>query len=548
MLTQDTNRKILFYLIFSTFVVWLIVEPNINLTYNVGILIVLFVFLFQSIIDKRYLLEKLSDKLTKQKVLLNNLFMNCSDLIYMKDDELNYIDCNPVMKELFDIDISKDILGMNDFELLPLSSANCIRSFDEQALSSGRIVSFKYEKTLQSGDIKIYDALVTPITNNSKITGVLGIMRDTTQNELLKDKIILQNAQLNCILDNIPFMVYLKDLNGKIVVANKGVADFVKRPLDSIVGVAPSESYSRDFVEKIKQEDAEVINTKATLINEFVSNRFTDEKKWFQTIKSPILNDEQEVIGILVTIKNIDHEKKLQAQKETFVASLTHDLKTPTIAQMNAMKLLMNGSLGDLNNEQKEMVQLALDSNIYMVDMLSTILETYKSESGECELEFEEFDFIRLVSKITDELSNLANAKNQSIALNFELNNPMVSADMLQLKRAIVNLISNAITYGYECTQIEIFIYENDRYICFDVKNKSRYIPQECLKEIFEKYKSKDSGKFNKISTGLGLYLSKKIINDHNGGIHASSLEDGTCTFGFTIPRQPVSLNKKTIV
>lgn len=547
-MTPDLNRKIFFYLVFSAFIIWMIVEPNINLTISDGSLIVLFVFLFQSTIDKRYLLEKVFDKLTKQKVLLNNLFTNCSDLIYMKDEELNYIDCNSAMKHLFGIELSKDITGLSDYDLLPLQSAQNIRSFDEQALFNGQTVSFKFEKTLPNGEIRVYDALIAPITFDSRISGVLGIMRDITNNEVLNDKITLQNAQLNSILDNIPFMVYMKDLNGKIIVANKQVANFVAQPLDSIVGVDPTESYSRDFIEKIRQEDAEVINTKATLINEFVSNRFTEDKKWFQTIKSPILNDEQDVIGILVTIKNIDEEKKLQAQKETFVASLTHDLKTPTIAQMNAMKLLMNGSLGELNNEQKEIVQLSLDSNIYMADMLSTVLATYKSESGECALSLEKFDFAQLVSKVGDELLNLAKSKNQSFIFKYDLDDSMIYADKLQIKRATVNLISNAITYGYDGTQIDISVYENDKYVCFDVKNKSKYIPQERLKEIFEKYKSKESEKFNKVSTGLGLYLTKKIINDHNGGIHASSLEDGTCTFGFIIPKHTVLVNNMTNV
>ena len=542
MFTREINRKVVFYIVFSAFIVWIIVEPNILLSNRDGMLIILFVFLIQSVIDKRYLLEKLSDKFLKQKVLLNNLFVHCPDLIYMKNSELRYIDCNPCMKELLGLNQSDDITGKNDFDLFPASIALTIRNYDKQVIKQGKAVSYKFEKKLENGETKVYDAFVAPTMSDGNVSGVLGVLRDITQTELLKEKTMIQNAQLNSVLDHIPFLVYLKDLDGNIVVANKKVSDFVNLPLDSIVGTNPSGSYSVDFAEKIKQEDSEIINNKNILINEFVSDRFTKDKKWFRCMKSPILNKENEVIGILVLVRNIDEEKRLQSQKETFVASLTHDLKTPTIAQMNAMRILLSGSMGELNSEQKEMVQMTLDSNIYMSDLLSTILETYKSESGERQLDYTQFSFLDLVTSVCSELSNLSMAKNQRLLIKSDIEKVLVEADKLQIKRAVVNLITNAITYGYNDSNIEIFVEERDNFIVFDVKNNSPHIPPEKLKIIFEKYKSKGNERFNKTSTGLGLYLSKKIINDHLGEIHATSSEDETAIFGFSIPKHPTNI------
>ena len=149
--------------------------------------------------------------------------------------------------------------------------------------------------------------------------------------------------------------------------------------------------------------------------------------------KSPIFNDRNEVIGIIVYFINIDDEKKLQARKETFVATLTHDLKTPTTAQMNAMKLLLDGSLGSLNPQQKEMVELTLNSNIYMSNMISTILATYKSESGEVVLKPEEFDITELISSTCKEISNLARTKEQNIIVKSSIDKPYVTADEFPL-------------------------------------------------------------------------------------------------------------------
>lgn len=548
MLRQNIFKKVLFYFIFSVFIAYIVIEPNILLSVKDGALILLFVFILQVLIDKRLLLNNLSEKYTNQNVLINNLFMNCPDLIYTKDVHLNYISCNPCMKSLLNLDKDVVVSGRNDFDLFPQDTAETIRNYDQMVIKKRQVVSYRFEKKTITGEIKIYDALIAPTVLDNKVTGVFGIMRDVTQTELLKEKIIVKNAQLNSIIDNIPFLLYLVDLDGKIVLANKKLAEHVKIPVDNLIGCRAYDLFSSEYNEHFLNEDEDVKKNKALIVNEFVSAKYTREPMWWQIIKSPIINEGGDVMGVVVLVKNINEEKRLQAQKETFVATLTHDLKTPTTAQTNAMKLLLNESLGSLNNDQKEMIQLALDSNIYMSKMLATIIATYKSESGEAELIAEQFNFIELINDTCNEVSNLASEKGQSLILKSEITNPLITADKLQIKRAIVNLVSNAITYGQNNTNVEICLTESAQSVGFDIKNKSRYIPPDKLKEIFEKYKSIDGMKFNKSSTGLGLYLSKQIINSHDGEIHASSFEDSVCIFGFSIPkefRKPLVMPKK---
>jgi len=282
--TKELSRKVIFYLVFSVFIVWLVVEPNISLSYRDGGTIILFVFLIQSSIDKRYLLEKLSEKFVMQKKLLNNMFFHSSDLVYMKDEDLNYIDCNPFMKELLDLPVSAEVMGKSDFDFLPYNVAQSIMNYEKKAIQNKEVVSCKFERNMPNGEIKIYDTLIAPTVKDDKITGVLGIMRDITQTENLKEQIIIQNAQLQSILDNVPFMVYLKDLDGKVVVANKKLTDFVHLSLDDIVGSNPTTSYSKDFAERIRKEDLEIIRTKSPIINEYKSDRFSDNKKWFSLL------------------------------------------------------------------------------------------------------------------------------------------------------------------------------------------------------------------------------------------------------------------------
>lgn len=534
-------RKIIFFILFALFITWLVLTPQFPLTVEDGTMIVLVVFLIQAWIEKKRLLKKLSVKFNSQKELIKSLFMNCPDLVYHKNKELRYCICNPVMKRMLNLDDDESITDKTDFDLFPKETAELIRKYEKSVVDKGQVVSYKVEKKSFNGEIKFYDTLLAPIQERDEIVGVMGIMRDITQMELLKEKILIQNAQLNSILDHIPFLIYLKDTEGRFITGNKHLEEAVGRKKEDIIGLQPQDLYMEMYAEEIKAEDARVIKEKQSIFMDKQIEYLSNKPEWYRIIKSPIFDCNNEVIGIIVLVKNIEDEKEIESQKETLVATLTHDLKTPTTAQTNAMKLLLNESMGTLNEDQKEMVQLALNSNIYMSHMISTILATYKAENGKATLKCEEFDFIELVNSTCKEVSNLAMTKNQNLILKTEMKNSTIFADKLQIKRAVMNLISNAITYGFDNTDIEIKIEDTDETAICNVINHARFIPPAKINEIFAKFQTSPGAKFNKASTGLGLFLSKQIITAHKGEIHAASTEDEICTFGFSIPKAIVA-------
>lgn len=246
-------------------------------------------------------------------------------------------------------------------------------------------------------------------------------------------------------------------------------------------------------------------------------------------------------ITILLYFRNINlsnkikNEQEAEKQKQSFLATLVHDLKTPTNAQINTLKLLKNGTFGQLTTEQYHMIELTHDSCRYMSDLISTIMETYNCDYGNVHLQKSEFDISELIIELCESVKTLAMYNHQQIK--FTMNQSCtIYADKLQIKRVLQNLLSNAITYGFKNTTIEIILKTNRNSIEISVKNISKQIPQNELATIFDKFKKTNFSNFNKAGTGLGLYLSKQIVNLHNGKIYAESLDDGTCIFGFRIP------------
>ena len=230
---------------------------------------------------------------------------------------------------------------------------------------------------------------------------------------------------------------------------------------------------------------------------------------------------------------SVEENEVLQKQRETFVASLSHDLKNPTIAQIRAIELILKGKFGKVLPEQREIMEMLLDSCKYMNAMLGNVLATYRNEKGTIKLASEKVSIADLAAECTDEMVYLAKDKGIKITLENNAQKDTVWGDMIQIRRVIMNLLSNSIKYAYSNTELKLFVYNEENYTCFRFENKSPYLPPEIQERIFARYIS-----YSKAHSGigLGLYTSKKIVDAHGGYMFVKSYENETNIFGFKLP------------
>ena len=245
-------------------------------------------------------------------------------------------------------------------------------------------------------------------------------------------------------------------------------------------------------------------------------------------------------------VKNtlIPKESGINTCKETYYATLIHDLKTPNSAQIRSINMLLNGHFGKLNKAQEQILKETLLSEKYMSEIVANILTAYKFDCGKLKLKKCFFDAADLLNNIYLSLKCLAEEKYQKININYHCTNLICYGDKLQISRVMTNLISNAIKYGFANSIININLSINSNELIFSVENSSNPIPKDKLDCIFDKF-SGGVAHYNSASTGLGLYLSKKIIDMHNGKIKATSSSDGCACFEFAIPNteQRISTN-----
>ncbi len=394
-------------------------------------------------------------------------------------------------------------------------------------------VALTYTKIFNEGNIPVEKGLI--LCFFIFISNFLVYLISKIEKKKLEDKIILQHSQMASILNNTPLNMYLKDIEGKILLTNNKYCSVINLTKEQLIGRNTYNIYKNSEI--CKKEDQKVIQTKECILTERNIETVNGSSFWCRVIKSPVFNTSGDVVSIVVIFQNINSEKEIEERKNTFVATMTHDLKTPTIAQIRALDLLLKNSFGALNEAQKETVTQIKNSCNYMYKLIYTILDTYLYDNGQTSMKYEEFNIIDLINETINEISNLAVEREQHITINSKLSGDNITADRFQLKRVITNMLSNAINYGFKNTDIEIITEDDSKNIKVSIKNKANYIPEEKLIDIYEKFKTAQNAKFRKTSTGLGLYLSKQIIDAHKGSVYVSSNKNETCTFGFSIPR-----------
>ena len=227
--------------------------------------------------------------------------------------------------------------------------------------------------------------------------------------------------------------------------------------------------------------------------------------------------------------RKIDALKEIEKLKEDFVATLTHDLKVPILAEKNMLGFLLDERFGELNEKQKEALFHLKNSNKELVELVEIILETYKLNETKIELNLEPVNINSLIQETIEEMKPIADT--DSICLKYWSEfDGYIQMDKFYMKRVLKNIILNAISFSSTSSVVDIALCKDTENIYIKITNYGRGIKKEELDHVFDKYYT-TAKKFRKVGTGLGLYLSNKIIQAHKGRIFIESKDHDYTTF-----------------
>ena len=337
------------------------------------------------------------------------------------------------------------------------------------------------------------------------------------------NKLMFEKSRAEAVINSLKDASIGVDKNSIILFANNQALQLLGLEAKDIVGRPASEVAERNDLFRFLLNEKNNIPFKVVVDGK--ENYFTKE----------IIEVQQEGSrNTVIVVRNITSFKELDVAKTNFIATISHELKTPLASSDFSLKLLEDGRNGKLTKDQKDLVhQLKLD-NQRMLRILSELLNMSQVEAGKIQLEIRPVKPASIANNAINTTSAAAKEKEIHFERNYDEELPSVRADAEKTGWVLNNFLSNAIKYSSAGSKISVNIKLVDGSIQFSVKDQGTGIPGEYLPKIFERFFKVPGA--SKTGTGLGLAISKQFIEAEGGKIWVKSTKGEGSEFGFDLP------------
>lgn len=257
-----------------------------------------------------------------------------------------------------------------------------------------------------------------------------------------------------------------------------------------------------------------------------------------------VLSDRTKVFQqtVLQQQAKIQAQEKLANVREDFASTLAHDLKTPLLGAIETLKAFQQGSFGEVQPVQQTVLATIVRSHQNTLQMVETLLDVYRNDNEGLLLHLAPTDLVRLAEEVTTTLSDLAASRRVHISLNYGESDfrrfLWVEGDAFQLQRVIANLLTNAINHSPRGGKVEVMMETTSSYQTVKVTDQGAGVRSEEIPHLFERFYQGQSDRQAK-GSGLGLYLTRQIIEAHGGTIWAENRHPKGATFAFRLPALP---------
>ncbi|MDT5123211.1 MAG: hypothetical protein QOC96_2693 [Acidobacteriota bacterium] len=228
--------------------------------------------------------------------------------------------------------------------------------------------------------------------------------------------------------------------------------------------------------------------------------------------------------------------RELSEMREEFLALTTHDLRSPLTVISGVISFFTSGRLGELSPEQQNMVAMMERNTQSLIELVNDLLDASKLESGTMRLETAVIDLRSVIDELRETMLPMAKEKGIELVETFPDNLPRVEADRAKLRRILVNLLSNALKFTPKGGRVEVRAEQLDGHINIAVSDTGVGIAPEDVARLFDKYEqARSRATRGEKGTGLGLYITKQLVELHSSEIKVKSEIGKGSTFSFTL-------------
>lgn len=256
----------------------------------------------------------------------------------------------------------------------------------------------------------------------------------------------------------------------------------------------------------------------------------------FENNQEKAINEAKREAGEVFILKNVTQYKELDEAKTNFIATVSHELKTPISSLKMSLKLMNDERVGSLNDEQRELVQHMKEDCGRLLTITSELLDLAQVETGNIQLNIVRSEPKKIAIYAMDAVRFQAEQKSIELELICRNDLPHINVDTEKTAWVMVNFLSNALRYSPEKAKVVIEIIRKESFIEFSVKDFGKGIDEQYQKRLFDRYFQVPTDGNNKSGSGLGLAISKDFIQAEGGEIWVESAIGEGSKFGFRIP------------
>ncbi len=348
-------------------------------------------------------------------------------------------------------------------------------------------------------------------------------------------KLSFEKKRLETLINNMHDPIIGLDNKGVILFVNDEALKIIGMKSEEVVGqLAETLTLTNDLMKSLMKKECENENQKSLPMKIFADGKESYFEKEIVNITIKPTGEDQTInIGDVIILRNITIFKELDFAKTNFIATVSHELKTPISSIKLSLQLLENDQTGLINEEQKQLIDSIKEDSQRLLKITGELLELSQLETGKIQLNIDISNPYEMVHYATEAVKVQAEQKHIELVVETEENLPNIKADNEKTAWVLINFLTNAITYSSENSKIIVKLNSENNKVVFKVIDTGKGIDNQYKAKVFDKYFQIPGS--HKSGTGLGLAISKEFIEAQNGKIGMESELGLGSTFYFKL-------------
>jgi PAS domain S-box-containing protein len=435
----------------------------------------------------------------------------------------------------------QDLVGQNVVMLLPVRYQMGFSAFFSALASRPR--GFRESDTLVRGQRR--DGTEFPVNVSFGDVTVGGrrlftaIIRDITESKRIGEALRDSEAQLRQVTDTVPALIAYIDKNQRFQFHNKAYEEAFGLSAAQIHDKTLQEVMGPAFYSQVRGHVLKVLAGNAVRYEREQLTAGGERRDYVMNYFPRYGEEEQEdtVIGFFSLGNEVTELKRIDRMKSEFVSTVSHELRTPLTSIRGSLGLVSGGIAGELPEKAKALVEIAKNNCERLIRLINDILDSEKIESGKMRFELQPADLVPVMEQALAANEGFAAQHRVQLVLRTHSAPLRVLIDTDRMIQVVTNLLSNAIKFSPAEGEVTVVLRRSEGRVRVEISDKGPGIPEEFRKRIFQKFSQADSSDTRqKGGTGLGLNISRAIVESMDGNIGFSTESQAGTTFFFDLP------------